>query len=98
MKSLIDRFVFRVQFVRFFVPFFTKYRCGSIAYQQNFFLKHKIGAAVVAVRRGGGTAVFDQVFFFISAFAIHHIAPCPFRFGSPILFVSNTLFSFFCSL
>ena len=36
-------------------------RAGFVAYTNNRFLKHKVGAAVVAVRRGGGTHVFDTM-------------------------------------
>lgn len=36
-------------------------RCGLVAVANDGALKGKIGAAVVAVRRGGGTHVFDSI-------------------------------------
>lgn len=36
-------------------------RCGYIALANGALLKHKVGAAVVAVRRGGATHVFDTM-------------------------------------
>lgn len=43
-------------------------RAGFVSYTGGSFLKHKVGAAVVAVRRGGATHVFDTLnhFFQIS--------------------------------
>jgi multimeric flavodoxin WrbA len=43
-------------------------RAGFVSYTGGHFLKHKVGAAVVAVRRGGATHVFDTInhFFQIS--------------------------------
>jgi multimeric flavodoxin WrbA len=44
-------------------------RAGFVSYTGGGFLKHKVGAAVVAVRRGGATHVFDTMnhFFQISS-------------------------------
>ncbi|MHC4883742.1 MAG: flavodoxin family protein [Planctomycetota bacterium] len=43
-------------------------RAGFVSYTGGGFYKHKVGAAVVAVRRGGGTHVYDTMnhFFQIS--------------------------------
>ncbi|KAA6377158.1 MAG: putative multimeric flavodoxin WrbA, partial [Streblomastix strix] len=35
-------------------------RCGALDFNNGNLLKHKIGAAVVAVRRGGAASVFDE--------------------------------------
>jgi multimeric flavodoxin WrbA len=40
-------------------------RCGAMCFHGGYSLKHKLGAAVVAVRRGGAASVFDEVYNYI---------------------------------
>jgi multimeric flavodoxin WrbA len=41
-------------------------RCGMISGSNGGTLRHKVGAAVIAVRRGGAICAFDTVCFFYS--------------------------------
>ena len=47
-------------------------RAGLVAIANGHILRRKVGAAVVAVRRGGGTDTFDAInkFFFINQFVV----------------------------
>ncbi|KAA6397272.1 MAG: putative NADPH-dependent FMN reductase [Streblomastix strix] len=51
-------------------------RCGFMNITGGEMLKHKIGAAVVAVRRGGAASVFDELNKFFTYAQIHVASSC----------------------
>jgi multimeric flavodoxin WrbA len=58
-------------------------RSGYVARANDFMFKRKIGAAVVAVRRGGETAVFDAInrYFFLEQMIVPGSSYWNFAFG-----------------